>query len=234
MTKTLLLISGPAAVGKRPLIKALRQRAQNTEEVLIIASRERVSEPGRVWHGLREMRTDQIRALPADRYVIGSARGGVNAIDLQHIEEAFDRGAELVIVIPFYKLALSLVQHARVQALAQKSVRIVTVFISPFSRAELDICEDQREVLPMIMAGRDVERTLAEISTMQFGKVGFTNVYAAHHRATTLVDELESSAQFDHVLVLRNGHRPEVWASDPPAGEAGEVLSKLIAIVEQE
>ncbi|GEM_PF-3627662 len=230
MKKTLLMISGPAAVGKRPFVDALAKRLGNAmEEVPVLAQRDPLfgETPPR---GLRRLNTGELPALSANDYVLGRVRNRVNAVDLRDIAKALNR-CELVVVVPFCRIACALAAHPRVLELKAREIRFITVFISPFSEDEIAVCTDQAEVLTVAMIGRDVDRTLAEKALSKFGKVtGFASRSAAY-RSSTLLDELATRSQFNHVLVMHNGHLPSTWAADPPVGEAGKALERLLSIL---
>lgn len=230
MQKTLLVISGPSAVGKRPLIEALAARIPGMEEVIVLAERDRVFDTTTPVRGVRRVRTGQLRSLSPDTCIIDRVRGKVNALDVAEIEAVLTR-VDLAVVVPFYRLGLALTDHPRVRALAAEGVRVITVFISPFSEDELACCDDQVEVLTLIMQGRDVERALAEAVLSRRRRVDHFATLAAWHRSTTLLTELEARSRFNHVFVMRNGHLPSTWKSDPPEGDAGQVLSSLLALI---
>ena len=228
MQKTLLVISGPSAVGKRPLIDALSAKMPGIEEVPVLTQRDPVFGTT-LPRGMRQVPTGELMIASVDR-VIERVRNKVNVVDTGQIVAAFTR-SDLVVVVPFYRLGLALTSHPRVRALAAEGVRVITVFISPFSEDELACCDDPAEVLTLVMQGRDVERALAEAAPSRTRRVGHFATLAAWHRTTMLMEELGARRHFGHVLTMRNGHLPSTWKSDPPEGDAGQVLSSLLALL---
>ncbi len=87
--KTLLLITGPAGVGKRPLAQALTReldaRGIRTREVPVRSPRPLVRES--LSRGMHAMRTDEVPAVMANprRYVVEMVRETPHVVDLDEV-----------------------------------------------------------------------------------------------------------------------------------------------------
>lgn len=228
--KILLLLAGPAGVGKRPLVDALKRtleyRKVTVFEVPVLTGRPVVRDAQ--VPGMRVVGTDELTAVCSDRYAIETVRETLNAVDLQEVVEVLNK-YDVVIVVAYHTLAQKVAERAGVLA-DQNGLRVLPVFLSPFSDEEISACTHKEHILPPIMHGRQLERALREAVSVR-RMVGSSATAGTMIRTATLLQELQARTQFAHVLTLRNGHLPEVWDADPPSGEAGSALSRLVELI---
>ena len=224
---TLLVISGPSGTGKRPLVEALHRKCVFHEVPVHIHFTDGATVPG-----VQRIRTHEIVAIQSPRFVNDEVRGELNAVDLDELDEALDSNVPVVIVL-HYTLAQKLVEHGRIRARAGAGLRIVTVFLSPFSEREIHACSHPDLVFPTIMQGRQLQRALTEAAEGRRARrmVEATESVGARERVRTTVAEIQARGWFDYQLTLRDGYLPFVWQADPPQGDGGQVLARLLMIL---
>jgi guanylate kinase len=236
--KTFAILSGPSCVGKGPLVAALNRFYPDVEyaQLPVIKSREsrpkgpRPEEVG-VWNNPDFFRSKQeILKLDGDpQYLVGDCRGLPQAVDLNKVQEA---DTKLLFVEIYHTIGAQLVQSKFL-----RDVEVVTIFVSPFGRQEIDDLKAAKVVLSDYLTQAMLHKQL--VRTRYQGKsVDAKLVEDALERAKDSISELESACKYSHVIVNHdeegspNWHRPPSGVfTDMPEGDAGRAVSALVHIL---
>jgi len=232
MNKQLILLSGPSCVGKTPLLKTVRKLRPDltwATAILYNGRKPRPSEEEGIDYYFRS--EEEIRQLPADRYLVGRARTIWQAVDLQQIVELFTR--ESLIVLEIYPtLGKLLLDHPMVQK-HSASFRLRTVFLSPALAEEIQAIQfhmkydSPQQTTAAIMLPKLIRRS------QQQGKVlSEAEVQDLLVRAGRAYDEIQMAKNYELVIVNHDGEDSPHWQYLPPIGDAGKTVARFIKILE--
>lgn len=130
MKRKFIVLSGPSGVGKTPLLKALRRMHPKLEFGTLTLYIGRQPRPGEKDGVDFHFSTEQeIRSLPAERFLVGKRRVVWQAIDLIEVRQVLQ--AEPLVIVEIYPtLGREVMSHPAVQGLLG-DFEVRTVFLSP-------------------------------------------------------------------------------------------------------
>lgn len=236
----LVLLSGPACVGKGPLVQATRKFRSQLKfgEVGVIKSLE--SRPG----GLRPtddprdfFAADSIRGWQGNpRYIVGDCRGLPQAVDLEKVQSELAQTGVLLIEA-YYTLGRQVRDNASLAGI--QGLETTSVFLSPLSQQEIDDVKTAGIDINVFLTGLMMTKILARARAM--GKtIDDAMVRDAQGRATDALNELAVAHEFSSILVNRDGEGQPNWHYDyaakafaaEPEGDAGRALDSFAKILQ--
>lgn len=168
----------------------------------------------------------EIEALGGGRFSVLEVRGDVQALDLDDLRSILKSSDAFFEGNPFVGCAL-------MEAGAVAKADLVTVFLSPLSREEVEnLKEPERGVsLPDFVA--DVmRRKLLRRTARQKGALSLADLEDVERRARSAYTELKLAPRFQYVLPNHDGEDSENWdAFYYPLGDARRALSAFVGIL---
>jgi guanylate kinase len=228
MTSTLLVLAGPSCAGKSPLVKALRSHypdlaASFRSPVLYHSRKPRPGEEdGKDYH----FRTrDEIKTLKDDdRFAVFKTRGELQALNRREFASLLSAGDVL------YEGSVSIAQTLRKEATAREGVRVVDVFLSPLSLAEVQALGAHPSFGDQLVEMS--RRRLLRRANGKAAQLGLPDLEDVEARAATVLDELAQAPAFGNVIPCGDGEDSDHWKLFPrPVGDAGRALAALAAIL---
>ena len=236
--KRFAILSGPSCVGKGPLIGALNRFHPELRyaQIPVIKSKESRSKGPRpeevaVWDNPDFFRTKKdIFDLEGNpQYLVGDCRGLPQAVDLQKVQET---KVELLFVEIYHTIGAKLVESTFLT-----DVELVTLFLSPLRRQEIDDLKKAgvslEEYLTQIMLHKQLVR-----ARYQGKEVDAKLINDALSRARDSISELKSACKYSHVIVNHDGEGSPNWHRLPggvfiarPEGDAGRAVTALVHIL---
>ena len=234
-----VILSGPACVGKGPLVAALERFHPDVvyEAIPVIKSKE--SRPNKkprpeeeeVWKNPDYFRCkEEILELAGDpRYLVGDCRGLPQAVDLKKVQES---ESKLLFVEIYHTIGGQLLESTFL-----KDVEITTVFLSPIGKQEIEDLRvagvDLGDYLTRVMLHKLLVRT-----RYQCKPVDNKLIEDALGRAKDTISELKSACKYSRVIVNHDGEGSPNWHRLPngvftemPEGDAGRAISALLHIL---
>jgi guanylate kinase len=232
MNKQLVILSGPSCSGKTPLLKAVRRLRPDLAMAAPVLYNSRQPRPGEQEGVDFNFRSEQeIRGLPAERYVVGQARVVWQAVDMQQIAGLFEK--ESCIVLEIYPtLGRLFLDHPAVQKWSA-TFRLRTIFLCPVSEEEIPAVqfhmsyESPQEAVAAIMLPKLIGRS------QQQGKVlSPAEVTDLQIRADRAYDEICMAKNYQEIIVNHDGEDSSHWRYLPPIGDAGKTVARFLEILE--
>ncbi|MBC7188115.1 MAG: hypothetical protein H5U38_13905 [Calditrichaeota bacterium] len=229
MKRKFIVLSGPSGVGKTPLLKALRRMHPELDFGTLTLYISRQPRPGEKDGVDFHFRTEQeIRSLPAERFLVGKGRVVWQAIDLVEVRQVL-QAKPLVIVEIYPTLGRELMSHSAVQGLLG-DFEVRTVFLSPLHEDELDALAEgfpsRQEALAAVMLPKLVQRSLQQGKLFTLGELDDLRA-----RALKALEEMEMGRGYTDVIVNHDGEDSLNWRFTPPLGEAGRTLRRFVEII---
>lgn len=239
----LIQLSGPACVGKGPLIQAVKRFHPNIDVRVINVTKSFESRPG----GLRPTdnpndfrQASEIQSWSGNpQYIVGECRELPQAIDLEQIRQIVrkeSKGDLLLYLEAYYTLGQQL-RNSSFLANTQ-GLETTTVFLSPLSRLEIEDSKQAgvnvAEYLTHLMMNKLLVR--ARAMDQQIDKRTIEDFWS---RAKDAVNELGAAHLFSGVLVNHDGEGSPNWHYDydqkdfvrEPEGEAARTLQSFSEIL---
>jgi guanylate kinase len=231
MANRLTILSGPSCVGKSPLERALSRLHPDLHHRLrpLVLYNSRAPRPGEVDGVHYHFRT---RAKIADleastRHVVLDVRGDLQALDLDELSAALERGDVLFEGNPF--VGRTLQTHPRLADTPRLSV-----FMSPLSGEELRFLrEPSRNVVVADVVTDVMRRKLLRRTRKQKGELSLRDLETIERRAASAYGELQLAQHFQHVMANHDGEDSDNWDAFPyPLGDARRCLAAFVALLE--
>ncbi|MCR4438305.1 MAG: hypothetical protein QHJ34_04590 [bacterium] len=229
MKRKFIVLSGPSGVGKTPLLKALRRMHPEVAFgtlILYISRQPRQGEKDGVDSYFRT--EEEIRSLPAGRFLVGKGRVVWQAFDLFEVQQVL-RAKPLVVVEIYPTLGRKLMSHPAVQGLLGE-FEVRTVFLSPLHQDELDALAagfpSHREALAAVMLPKLVQRSLQQGKLLTLAELDDLRA-----RALKALEEVEMGRDYTDVIVNHDGEDSVNWRFTPPIGDAGRTLRKFVETI---
>ncbi len=171
-----------------------------------------------------------IRALPAERFMVYPMRNQWQALDMDEVEHLLLTHERAITEL--YPPVLSpLLEHPRVRAMAAR-LEIRTVFLTPLTEEEL-------EALAVHAPGRPLEEIVADVMrikqisrALKQGKLlTATELEDIAIRAGQAYAEMQYARDYGNVIVNHDGEDSDHWRFTPPIGDAGRTLRELLRIM---
>ena len=221
MDKKLVILSGPACVGKGPLRKALRRQhpdLQYQELVLCTSRKPREGEVhGREFYFLPRALFAQ---LDPDRFIVGNVRSDVQAIDMEQVRELLDAN-DLILAEVYPTLGQELMAWASRQPDMDFTIR--TVALVPLSHDEIKQ-RAQKE-------GKTRQKIAYEETKCKLVRRAQDPPEKIEERASLAYDEIKAMAGYTDTIVNHTGEDDaEAW-SDPLDDEPQSVLDQFAVIL---
>jgi guanylate kinase len=229
--KRLIILSGPSCVGKSPLIEGLKRVYPEITfrmPVFYTGRRPRNIEVDGIDYHFRP--EEEIRALPADRFVVVRTRTVWQGIDLDEMAQLL-AGPDPVILEGHPVLGTLFLGHPRVQQMAV-SAEVITVFISPASEEEIRGIQhrmgfaDPKEATTAIMLPKHIAR-MQQQGTLLTPEV----MKDLHIRAAAAYEEIQMGKEYRYHIINHDGEDSNNWRYTPPIGEAGATLKRFVDII---
>ncbi len=236
--KRLTILSGPACVGKGPLLAALNRFHSEIRygEVPVIKSKESRGDKPRPdeldkWDDPSYFRTaEEIKKLGGSpQFLVGDCRGFPQAVDLQKVDSA---DTEIILIEIYHTIGRQL----RVSKYL-KSVEVNAVFLSPIGQQEIALLRACNVCLTGYLQGLMAHKQLmrAQFQRKMIDRALLADIQA---RAADAIDELRSAPDYGCVIVNRDGEGSENWNrrqsgefSGEPRGDAKVSLDVLVDII---
>ncbi len=175
---------------------------------------------------------EYIRALPAERFVVGPVRYLWQAVDMLEIERLVQIN-DLVIMDIHPSLAEEFRRHRIMQSLAS-ICKVGCVFVSPLTAEEIaalqqgmGFCTPQ-EAVAAVMLPKLISRSLQQGKFMMPTELDDLRI-----RASEAFAEMQWQNSYDHVLINHDGEDSNNWKTIPPIGEAGKLLRDFVTILRE-
>ena len=220
-----IILSGPSCVGKGPLhnafLKFYPESAASLRKLVLYNCRS--PRPGEIdgkdyWFRPREeIETFRKR----ENFIVLDVRGDLQAVDLSDLDRASATGELFFEGNPFV--------GRRLQEALTAKVNLLTVFLSPLSRAEIVFLKSRNVSLPDFLT--DVMRhKLLRRTQRQKGILSLKDLENIERRATSAYTELKEAWHFDYVIPNHDGEDSENW--DAFYYPVGDALKTLLAFAD--
>jgi guanylate kinase len=172
-------------------------------------------------------REDIEQMRPRDGVEVMEVRGDLQAVDVNELAERLSRGDRFFEGNPFVGSMLADLE-------LPPSVERLNVFLSPFSRTELEWLIDRNADLPKLVA--DVmRRKLLRRTKKQKGILARDDLEEVERRCRSCLRELTFAHRFDCVIANHDGEDSENWSAFYwPVGDAGRSVRLLTALLRGE
>ena len=238
MNKRLIILSGPACVGKGPLKAAIDRffpqiRYSDIPVIKSKESRPNGPRPGedRLWNDPDYFRAAQdLNSLKSDaRYLLGACRGLPQALDLNKVKQS---DADVVLIEVYHTLGSQLKESRYLEG-----IDVISVFVSPVSK--FDILDLKRcgvnisQYLTSLMLAKLTarSRSMGEMLTQK-------TVDDLVARAQGTYAELSDANRYSFVIANRDGEGSSNWNRSlcstfisRPEGDAMRATAALAAIL---
>ena len=238
MAKQLVILSGPACVGKGPLADAIKHFHSEIKYVTVPVIKSKDSRVGGprpddepVWNNADYWRTaDEIMKLKSNpRYIVGDCRGFPQAIDLDKVVQS---ATDLVFVEAYHTLGRQLLASEYL-----KNVQVKTVFLSPLGAQEIGFLRAGGACLAALVKGVMVLKQVNR-ATFQGKRIDRALLLDIETRADDAIDELRSASDYTFVIVSHDGEGAPNWKRDrggtfaaEPEGDAKRAVSSMVDIL---
>jgi guanylate kinase len=220
-----IILSGPSCVGKGPLhhafLKFYPESAASLRKLVLYNCRS--PRPGEIdgkdyWFRPREeIETFRKR----ENFIVLDVRGDLQAVDLSDLDRASATGELFFEGNPFV--------GRRLQEALTAKVNLLTVFLSPLTRAEIVFLKSRNVSLPDFLT--DVMRhKLLRRTQRQKGILSLKDLENIERRATSAYTELKDAWHFDYVIPNHDGEDSENW--DAFYYPVGDALKTLLAFAD--
>ena len=227
----LVILSGPSCVGKSPLRSALAkihpQLCERLQKLVLFNSRApRTGERDEIDYHFRQ-RSDVEALRSTGRHAVLEVRGDVQAVDIDALTAALERGDALFEGNPF--VGRMLLTHPLLAA-----VEHVSIFLSPLARDEIMYLKvpERHIALPELVT--DVmRRKLLRRTRRQKGELSLADLENIETRARSAYREMQEAWNFQYVVPNHDGEDSEHWdAFYYPIGDARKALNAVVALLE--
>jgi len=237
MCERLIILSGPASIGKGPSIAALNRFYSEIQykSVPVIKSKEsrpdgpRPDERDR-WDDPDFFRPkgDIERLKHDDNFIVGGCRGFPQALDLRKIREI---ESKIIFIEVYHTIGAQLLNCDYL-----KNLEINTIFLSPLSKQEIEdlkcagICV--KDYVVRIMLHKQLVR--ARFHGKRLSDRLLSDIVA---RAEDAFTELQRASKYSHVIVNHDGEGSSNWHQfpngtfyDEPEGDAKRTMDSILRI----
>lgn len=218
-----VILSGPSCVGKGPLCAALKRHhpdaAAGLKRLILYNDRApRPIETDGVDYHFRPRREIE-RLSEQGNFLVMEARGDFQAADLEELERMLASGDAFFEGNPF-------VAHALLTSGLASRTHVLSVFLSPLSREEVERLREPECGITLEDFLTDVmRRKLRRRTVRQKGALTEVDLEEIERRASSACAELGFAHHFQHVIPNHDGEDSENWDVLPyPAGDAGRAL----------
>lgn len=235
----LIVLSGPSAVGIRPLIRAVRTFRPQIRFTEVPALKSYELRAGKLWttDDADDFRpAETLKALQGDRnYIIGKdCRDLPQAVDLRSVITAVQVSETVLIKAPY-----TMLERLKVWSAGQSEFSFFSVFVSPVTLTEIRLALkarlDLNYALTVLMLQKQLMRahfygrTITDASVIDF------------LARSSCTQELNSAHLFSAVLTNKDGEGDPNWrqGSDGsfnpacfPEGDAGRLVNRFSVAVE--
>jgi guanylate kinase len=223
----LIVIAGPSCVGKTPLVKALAkfypELYKSLHKLVIYTSREkRKGEYEGVDYYYRSR--EEIEKMGAnDNYQLIRARGHMQAVDLQHLQQLLLKGDVLYEGNTFTG-----------NVLIKESKHCLNVFVSPLSKSDIQNLKTANPAVNLESISFELMKRKLVRRAQNFGqKLTKSVMNNIKIRASETYSELKQAWQFSYVLPNHDGEDSDNWhLADIPLGDAFKALHALALLIE--
>jgi guanylate kinase len=226
------MLTGPSCVGKGPLHQALKRFYPALEHRLqkLVLFNSRSPRPGEQngvdYHFLPR---EEIQAMAKqDGYIVLDVRGDLQGLDVANLRQILNGDRDAFFEgNPFVPLEL-------LKSPLLSGVPVLSAFLSPLSRAEIEYLKDpaRRVSLPAFVT--DVmRRKLLRRTQRQKGILSLQDLENVERRAGSAYREMQLAWHFDHVIPNHDGEDSENWdAFYYPLGDARRALLAFATILD--
>jgi guanylate kinase len=227
----LVILSGPSCVGKGPLCRALGRfhpdLANRLARVVLYNSRQ--PRPGEVdgedYHFRRRDFIENLRGKA--NFSVFDVRGDLQALDLADLKNKLTHGDVLFEGNPFVSAEL-------LDFVGKRSVRSLSVFLSPVSREEILEFKARGQAGSIADTITDMmRRKLLRRTTRHKGILSLADLENIETRAGSAPGELQQAWRYDWVIPNHDGEDSENWdAFYHPVADARQTLLVFVALLE--
>ena len=227
----LILLSGPSCIGKGPLIAALRkfypQLMSGLKKLVLYNSRKpRPGETdGKDYHFRKRDTIEQFQNQ--SRYLVADVRGDLQAIDLEQLRGDLEEQDLFFEGNPF-------VVQELLKSLGLEEVDLLSVFLSPLSRGEIEFLNTQKDKVNLHDFVTDVmRRKLLRRTQKQKTILSQHDLANIERRACSALPEMCCAYLFDYVIPNHDGEDSENWdAFYYPIGDARKTLEYMTQLMQ--
>jgi guanylate kinase len=229
--KRLVVLSGPSCAGKGPLhaalVKFYPDLAGKLKKLVLYNSRApRPKERDGTDYHFRQR--DHIEKLRKNSdFVVMDVRGDLQALDLRELKSASTSEDLFFEGNPF-------VGEALLDSISSSETRMLSAFLSPLSKEEIQYLVGEGVSLPDFVA--DVmRRKLLRRTKRQKGDLSQKDLENIERRAGSAYAELRLAHNFDYVIPNHDGEDSENWdAFYYPIGDARKALQAFVELLKGE
>lgn len=225
--KKLVILSGPACVGKGPLRRALRHyhpEIKYAELVLCTSRQPRLKKDTGTYevHGVDYyfLPRGLFAQLDERHFIIEEVRSDLQAVDIHQVKELLKKN-DLILAEVFYTLGRSLMKWLERQIGLKFTIRSVSLV--PLSNEEI-----RKKVRK---TGKKPEQIIYETMKAKLERRAVDSPDKIEERALSAYKEIEGMANYTDRIVNHAGEDDKKEWSDPLRPEAQRVLDEFVAIL---
>ncbi|MEG3638410.1 hypothetical protein [Magnetococcus sp. PR-3] len=227
-----IILSGPACVGKGPLMSAMEKfypdLLANMERVVLY--NERAPRPyerdGVDYHFRPRKKIDQIGQQ--DGFLTFEARGELQCLELATLNKALDAGRDV-----FFEGNTYLVEKLKSIGVLER-FDTLKVFLSPLSKAEIEHLNGCDPAVDLKSFVADImRRKLLHRAAKWKGTLSLPDLQDVERRATRALTEMSMAYQYDAVIANHDGEGHDHWdAFYHPIGDARRTMETFAGLLQ--